>query len=486
MQKTEPGGLLPLILLAAAAAAPDPDAVRFPDSTGFRTNSIDEISPCEGGAPFCVAVADYPAQVRVDSQLLASPLVRQKIFHSGGPGRLRTRVGLDEEAEEARACRGRRATVYPRKAKNVRGQYLFIVNQAEWRQAVEVEQCEAAGQVCRTDSDAPAAGTTACRQQFAAYKLYAINENSEQVYDSFRLPSACICHHRVQSIFRSDDSIFGRGALTTRSQQTSRTSSLPFCPAGSKLQFPPAQRIPNTSSSSRVRPAHPLASPRPAVLPTQRQPDPFRIILPGRTSLSGRPPSRPRGRRQRAGRRAGRGRRVWRGRRGRARRQAGTCSGTYCSSAQDYPAQLTRRLLASTTDAVAGSLYSQVFDGECTASLATRNSVAEAALCDSRRTVVRPRKALNMKNEWKFVVNLDQFQQAVEVVECGAGQTSQSCLYSGSLGNSPGLTSCRQIFTQHKLLALTDEDRLEVDSFMLPSACACFIQNNLFSFQFEL
>ena len=55
------------------------------------------------------------------------------------------------------------------------------MNQAEWRQAVEVEQCEAAGQVCRTDSDAPAAGTTACRQQFAAYKLYAINENSEQV-----------------------------------------------------------------------------------------------------------------------------------------------------------------------------------------------------------------------------------------------------------------------------------------------------------------
>ena len=100
--------------------------VRFPDSTGFRTNSIDEISPCEGGAPFCVAVADYPAQVRVDSQLLASPLVRQKIFHSGGPGRLRTRVGLEEDAEEERACRGRRATVYPRKAKNVRGQYLFI------------------------------------------------------------------------------------------------------------------------------------------------------------------------------------------------------------------------------------------------------------------------------------------------------------------------------------------------------------------------
>ena len=62
------------------------------------------------------------------------------------------------------------------------------------------------------------------------------------------------------------------------------------------------------------------------------------------------------------------------------------------------------------------------------------------------------RKALNMKNEWKFVVNIDQFQQAVEVVECGAGQTSpsQSCLYSGSLGNNPGLTSCRQIFTQHK------------------------------------
>lgn len=95
-----------------------------------------------------------------------------------------------------------------------------------------------------------------------------------------------------------------------------------------------------------------------------------------------------------------------------------------------------------------------------------------------------------MDNQWRFVVNIDNFTQSIEVEECkesfGFSQGSDDdfgvCLYSGSEGNNPGLTSCKQVYTEHKLLALTDVGQLEVDRFMLPSACACYIKNG-FSLQ---
>jgi len=53
-----------------------------------------------------------------------------------------------------------------------------------------------------------------------------------------------------------------------------------------------------------------------------------------------------------------------------------------------------------------------------------------------------------------------------------------SCHYSGSPGNNPQLTVCRQLFTAHKLLSLSTEGQLVVDSFELPSACACYFRED--------
>ena len=89
----------------------------------------------------------------------------------------------------------------------------------------------------------------------------------------------------------------------------------------------------------------------------------------------------------------------------------------------------------------------------------------------------------------RFVVNLDNYTQSVEVEECDYGTSSglQSpdsfgdCLYSGSVGNSPELTDCKQVrlktstnftfmefykvYTEHKLLSLSDHGQLEVDRY---------------------
>lgn len=71
--------------------------------------------------------------------------------------------------------------MYPKKAKNVQGDFVFIVNDDLYRQAVDIEQCAGEGEPCRNDDDAPSFGTTVCRQKFATYKMYVINDAGEQV-----------------------------------------------------------------------------------------------------------------------------------------------------------------------------------------------------------------------------------------------------------------------------------------------------------------
>merc|ERR1719228_22016 len=79
--------------------------------------------------------------------------------------------------------------IYPQKARNSQGSYLFIVNQDTFRQAVEVEQCLDEGSECLTDSDAPSSGSTVCRQEFATHRLYATSGSKSSSGPRSQLPT---------------------------------------------------------------------------------------------------------------------------------------------------------------------------------------------------------------------------------------------------------------------------------------------------------
>jgi len=494
-------------------ATPDADAVRFPDSSNFRS-----ILPCPDNKNFCDRINDYPSNVNVDDSLLGNTLIKKKIFDDKVKfNSISTRFSTGEK----RACGMARSVVYPKKARNVKGQFVFIVNDNKYRQAVEIEQCLNEGQRCLTDDDAPYSETTACKQKYATYKLYAITSDREQVYDSFSLPSACLCHYKSptsRTSFRSN----------IRVDRRARRNNLPFCKAGTKLKIQNNDNNHQSEENNKFtqQVSSPISQSYQSQTPTQSQGS--------RTSISGRRPSRtqdnvwvpkdnqnrqsgnqnrPSGNQNRQSgnqrnsgnqRRNGRTKqdrifyrqsenrnRRWQ-RETRFKRAVG-CSNTqstFCESTRDYPENVARTLLLN-NPALSRKVFDQVFNGQCTSNIATRGfAIDEEQLCSGTQQVIFPRKARNMDNQWRFVVNIDNFTQSIEVEECkesfGFSQGSDDdfgvCLYSGSEGNNPGLTSCKQVYTEHKLLALTDVGQLEVDRFMLPSACACYIKNG-FSLQ---
>lgn len=505
------------------------DAVRFPglNSPSMRvspsfsssqsfTNS--PVRPCDGNADFCDFARDYPSNIVPDPRFQGAALVKGKIFHTSSFDSsvndvdVITRFSIGGERKE-RACKVRRDIIYPQKARNSQGSYLFIVNQDTFRQAVEVEQCLDEGSECLTDSDAPSSGSTVCRQEYATHRLYATDGNGAQVYDSFSLPSACLCHFRDNFGLKSG---FGGGGIKSSSSQ------LPICRAGIQLNLP----------SGNVQSAQGTARPPPPILSQNfREPSLSSSVIGGgggRTQ-SNRRPSRPaqppaslsqnfreptstgssnrrqdnRGRKYYSG---GRGRSFLEqqqkrprrqyqyGRRGRrfyqrrTKRQTQECSSTFCDRTRDYPTQRVLQELLQRRE-VSGQLFNAVFNSECKKFEAnTRQfNINEDQLCSSRKKVIFPQKALNSQNKWMFVVNVGNFTQSVEVDECqgfgfGGGDDDGfgSCLYSGSQGNDPGSTSCRQLYREHRLLALNGANNLEVDSFKLPSACACYTASNSF------
>jgi len=443
-------GLFPCLLLHSYLQQ-QVFAILFPDdeslveqSRGRKDVGPEPISPCPGGEIFCEEAEDYPKGYKIDENLIAARIVRETIFDTKQS--LVSRINSEIDfVKESRACDHRKSTVYPKKARNNDGAFRFIVNDEQYRQAVDIEQCLNADKPCLTDEDAPSFGKTVCRQKFATYKMYVINEEGEQVYDSFSLPSACLCHHKSNFAIRND-------------LKSDPGLGLPFCPKAEKLSIPSIS-IPILEESN---------------IEVEKTTKSSAVVF------------------------------------GRKKRQAEvelqteSCESNkknYCTD-NAYPKEVELGIfkLMKGTKEITSELFQQLYDAKCRDIKGRFFDVDEEQLCYGIPKIIRPQKAKNLDDKWQWIVNIDNYTQTVEIEECHnfneyedtvtSNDTVQfeeqttfdefgSCLYSGSEGNNPDLTVCRQLYTEHKLLALSDEGQLIVDSFKLPSACACFVRKDL-------
>jgi hypothetical protein len=370
-----------------------------------------------------------------------------------------------EFTEESRACRHRASVVYPKKAKNTNGVFKFVVNAAEYKQAVAIEQCEGEGNPCETDGDAPQmnVGSTVCRQKFTTYKLYAINGDGEQVYDSFSLPSACLCFHKSRFSIRGGDFEPGFNVLP---RSGGNFNSLPICPRNAKPFEETVDQIeaivplpPAVVSNSKIQ--------QPAVFSNSK----VRFTRQTRRNRQQRPSFQPTA--------------------CDGVSNLNAVEGSFCDT-NDYPVDSINSVLRQDSQLTV-RLFQEVFDSRCNGineEIQLKFQPSEDPLCDSRPRVVFPKKALNLDKKWMYVVNLGNYTQSVEIEEC-VDQNSRRqfgrsnnqtefgvCLYGGAEGHNQDFTVCKQLYTEHKLLAFSADSELVVDRFKLPSACACFVRKD--------
>nr|AAF98123.1 spatzle alternatively spliced isoform 11.27 [Drosophila melanogaster] len=97
--------------------------------------------------------------------------------------------------DERFLCRSIRKLVYPKKGLRADDTWQLIVNNDEYKQAIQIEECEGADQPCDFAANFPQSYNPICKQHYTQQTLASIKSDGELdvVQNSFKIPSCCKC-----------------------------------------------------------------------------------------------------------------------------------------------------------------------------------------------------------------------------------------------------------------------------------------------------
>ena len=325
-------------------------------------------------------------------------------------------INYQNEIPENLACQTR-TELLPRfaRAQNINQEWAYLVELGtQGRQKIEVVTCVQAEQPCTNDLDSPlGTGKTFCKQQYRYEKLLAINQNGTAVVDTFEIPSGCVCHTKTVNLFslRKGGFFFGFGAEPKETCDEADNEPTDL----TQLNFGQGEHE-DTKIMNFTE-----------------------ILVP--------------------------------------------CNDSLCDSEEDdtYPISDIEVLLNKTF--MAKSQFNGIFGqgqpcvpkSEPKVSLRTPLDIEENPLCQARQDHIFPKKGQNAKGEWKFIINTEDYKQGISINKCLESNEQAPCKYNGEPGFYPNATVCHQLYTRHDFLALSENGRIEYDSFKVPSACVCKI-----------
>ena len=404
---------------------------------------------CENGFNFCGGdISKYPVEdiafiLNNTDELQNSPETLNRFFRPN----LKLRSGFEDEIIiddiplNDCACPAQKQLV-PQwtRAKNVNNKWVFLAQMMDLIQEVEVTICENPGTKCVNDIDSPhGEDSTLCRQIFGTQKLLALDEDGNVNVDTFDLPSACVCKTKIREFsFRKDN-----------------PEDVPFVP----LPLINPDRMCSEDNEATKPIKHDIFERGNA---NSVKDGPKQLVALELASTSVTPC------------------------------ESGPDNDTLCDTEDsEYPEKAINFLLFRNRFFANKEYFNTVLGPPCEPpepeKLMTRLGfdLTEAALCATRETYVFPKKAKNSRGVWKYVVNTLEYQQGISMHKCHMRASGQSCRYAGELGENPEVTECRQMYTKHSLLAVTEDGMLSYDTFEIPSACVCHIKEpEFFLFQF--
>ncbi|XP_054168153.1 protein spaetzle 5-like [Oppia nitens] len=147
---------------------------------------------------YCEIVPNYPNKT-LKQEIEFSPIEFLEIFGNKIDGR---KSYIDDDLSEVRVCRRIPKVIYPQMAKNQANQWIYVVNEVEYIQAVVAEICESDGKSCAyLDQNLPPGMYSRCRQKYSYKRLLALHPTEKRTYsDKFKFPSCCACYVKTNDL----------------------------------------------------------------------------------------------------------------------------------------------------------------------------------------------------------------------------------------------------------------------------------------------
>ncbi|KAH9501778.1 hypothetical protein DERF_012593 [Dermatophagoides farinae] len=140
---------------------------------------------------FCENVDNYPNRNIIKQEVDFSIDQFAEIF---GNKEIDGRTIMDVENDES-VCGKTPRVIYPKMAKNQANQWIYVVNEVEYTQAVVAEICQRPGKPCAYMDSLPMGLSSTCKQKYSYKRLLALHPTEKRTYpDAFRFPSCCSCY----------------------------------------------------------------------------------------------------------------------------------------------------------------------------------------------------------------------------------------------------------------------------------------------------
>ncbi|KAL3276971.1 hypothetical protein HHI36_012334 [Cryptolaemus montrouzieri] len=142
---------------------------------------------------FCEEVDDYP-ETLIRNIVSRTHALDAYFREAEIAFELNNRGAFDEEDDSKDLmCNVVSATLYPQTAVNTKEEEKILVNIDGFKQGLNFETCANDDSPCRFSETLPLGYKSTCKQKYVKRNLAILGENNKTSWDTFNVPSCCVC-----------------------------------------------------------------------------------------------------------------------------------------------------------------------------------------------------------------------------------------------------------------------------------------------------
>ncbi|XP_046822835.1 protein spaetzle isoform X2 [Vespa crabro] len=146
-------------------------------------------APVCNGTTFCEKVFEYPEEI-----INAAIQRNNSIKYLATVDTIPDIVQRVDTTDDAPLCLSSEQVIYPKSAESKNKEWLFIVNQENFKQGIRIETCSNENSECNIVNGLAEGYKTTCKQKYIYRQLAAVSNNGKINPEMFRFPSSCCCH----------------------------------------------------------------------------------------------------------------------------------------------------------------------------------------------------------------------------------------------------------------------------------------------------